>query len=42
MSSKAVDTYHSAIQFIPGQYKTHDMCVKAVNTCSFVFDSVPD
>ena len=39
---KAVSTCPSAIQFVPDQVKTHDMCDKAVDTCPFIFDSVPD
>ena len=42
MSIKAVDTYPSAIQFVPDLYKTQEMCFKAVNTCLFVFDYLPD
>ena len=32
----------SAIQFIPHRFKAQEMCDKAVDTCLFVFDSVPD
>ena len=40
MYSKALSL--SAIQFVPEYYKTQEMCVKAVDTCPFVFDSVLD
>ena len=30
------------IQFVCEYYKTQEMCVKAVDTCPFVFGSVPD
>ena len=42
MCNEAVDTYPSAIQFVPECYKTHEMCDKAVDTSPSVFDSVPD
>ena len=42
MSSKAVDSYLSVIQFVPDLYKTQEMCVKTVDTCSFVFKYVSD
>ena len=34
MGNKAVNSYTSAIQFVPDQYKTQGMCDKAVNTYS--------
>ena len=40
--NKAVNIYPSAIQFVPDRYKTQKMCVKAVDTCPFISDSVPD
>ena len=33
MCNKAVNTYPSAIQFVPECYKTQEICDKAVNTC---------
>ena len=29
-------------QFFPDRFKTQEMCDKAVDTCPFVFHSVPD
>ena len=40
MCKKTVNASFSAKQFVPECYKTHEICVKAVE--SFVFDSVPD
>ena len=40
--NKAVGSYPSAIEFVSECYKTHEMCDKALDTCTFVFDSVPD
>ena len=37
-----VYNYLSTILFGPDQCKTQKMCNRAVNTCSFVFNSVPD
>ena len=42
MCNKAVDTYPSAIQLVTDQHKTQEICVKAVGTCPFAFDSIPD
>ena len=42
MFTEALDTYPSAIQFFPDQYKTQKKCVKSVDNCLFVFHSVPD
>ena len=39
--NKAVDTYSSAIQFVPCWYKTHEMCNKGDDTCIFAFGTVP-
>ena len=39
---KAIDTYPSAIQFVPDQYMTQEMCDKAVNIRPAVLDSVPE
>ena len=39
---KAVDSYPSTIKNVPGQYKTQEMCISAVNNYSLVFDSVLD
>ena len=38
MRNKADDTDLSAIQFVPSCYKTHEICVKAADTCPFVSD----
>ena len=38
---KAVDSYPSTIQYVPDWYQTQEMRIRAVNTCSFVFGSVP-
>ena len=40
--NEAVSTCLSAIQFVPDQYKTEEICEKAVDICPFVFDSAPD
>ena len=40
--NKAVDSYPSAIQFVSDQYKIQKMCVRTVDTCPFVFDSIPE
>ena len=40
MCDKAVDTYPSAIQFVPECYNTQKICDKAVDTCTFVFNLV--
>ena len=42
MCNKAVNTYPSAIQFVPECCKTQEMCVKAVDIGRFVFDSAPN
>ena len=42
MCNKAVDTYPSAIQFVPDRYKTQKMYDKNIYTCYFVVDYVPD
>ena len=42
MCNIAVDTYSSAIQYVPDQYKTQKMCDEAVDNCPFAFDSVSD
>ena len=42
MCVKNVNDYPSAIQFVPECYQAQEMRVRAVNTRSFVFDSVPD
>ena len=42
MCKKAIDTYPSAIQFVPDQYMTQEMCDKAVNIRPAVLDSVPE
>ena len=42
MSDKAVSTFPSTIKFVFDQFKTQEMCDKAVDTCPFVLDSVCD
>ena len=42
MRDKAVDTYPSAIKFVPECFMTEEMCDKAVNKYFFVFHSIPD
>ena len=39
MCNIVVDTYLSAIQFVPDRYKTQYMCDEAIDTCRFAFDS---
>ena len=40
MRNKAVDASFSAKQFVSDQYKTREICDKAVDTCPFAFGSV--
>ena len=42
MCNRVVSNYPSAIQFVPGQFKTQEMCGKAVDTCLFLFNSASD
>ena len=42
MRNKAVGTYLSPTYFVPECYMPHEMYVKAVNICPFVFGFVPD
>ena len=42
MCDKAVGTYSSAIQFVPEGGESQETCDKAIDTCPFVFASVPD
>ena len=37
-----IKLYLSTIQFVPDRFKTQEVCDKAVDTFSFVFDFVPD
>ena len=39
MCIKAANNYPSTIQFVPECYKNQEMCVRAVNTCCFIFAS---
>ena len=39
MCIKAVNNYPSTIKYAPDLHKTQEMCIIAVNTCSFVLDS---
>ena len=41
MCDKAVDINPSAVKFVSQCYKTEKLCNRAVDTCTFVFDSVP-
>ena len=34
--------YPSTIKFVPDWYKAQETCIRAVNTCSFVFNFVPN
>ena len=40
--NKAVNTYHSTMQFVPDCYKTQEMCDKAVDDCPAALKSIPD
>ena len=40
MCNKIVDTYLSAIQFVPEWSKTQKISDKPIGTCSFVFGGV--
>ena len=31
-----------AVKYVPDQFKTQEICDKAVNKCPFVFDSILD
>ena len=42
MCIKAVDNEPSTIKYVCDWYKTQEIYIKAVNTCSFVLNSVPD
>ena len=42
MCNKPFGIYPAVIQFISYQYKTQEICVKAVDTCPFVFDCTSD
>ena len=42
MCNKSVITSPSAIKSVSKCYKTQEMCDKAVDTCHFLFDFVPD
>ena len=41
MYIKAVNNCPSTILFVSECYKTKEMCVRSVNTCSCLFDYVP-
>ena len=38
MCKKAIDTYPSAIQFVPDQYKTQEMSDKVISKESFMLN----
>ena len=40
MCNRAVLENGGTKESVPYQYKTQEMCIRAVNFCSFVFDSV--
>ena len=40
MCDKDVNTHPPTIEYVPDQFKTQEMCDKAID--KFVFDSVPD
>ena len=42
MCIKAVDNYPFTIKYVRDRYKTQEMCLRAANICSFVFDSATD
>ena len=42
MCDKAVNTDHSAIQFLLECYNTQEMCDKAVKRCFLAFIYIPD
>ena len=42
MCDKAINTYHSTIQFVPDCYKTQEMCDQTVNKCFLAFAYIPD
>ena len=42
MCDKAVNTYHSIIQFGPDCYVTQKICDETVNRCFLVFTYIPD
>ena len=42
MCKKAVDTYLSAMQFVPDQDKTQEMCDKATDACLPALKFVPN
>ena len=42
MCDKAVDDNPNALDLIPDQYKSQEMCAKAVDDCSIVSGFVPD
>ena len=37
-----VNTFSSTIEYIPDQFKTQEICDKALDKCLFVFYSVPN
>ena len=41
MCDKAVNTCPSTIEYVSDLFKTQEMREKAVDKCSFVFDSAP-
>ena len=42
MCVKAVDNYPSTIKYVPDQYKTKEMCDKAVDDNANALELVPD
>ena len=39
--NRAINTYPSAIELVPENYKTQEMC-NVVDACPFKFDSIPN
>ena len=42
MCDKAVNIHHSVTKFVCECFKIQEMCDKPIDTCPFVFDSIPD
>ena len=42
MRNKVLNSYLSKIQFVPEYYKSQELCDKVVDSCLFIFDSIPD
>ena len=42
MCDKAVNIHHSVTKFVCECFKIQEMCHEPIDTCPFVFDSIPD